>query len=236
MDRPKLKFLLLILSPVLIIAVILVMAALADKPKANGSHFNFGSNSNAEASIILEEIIVDGQWYAPSTGAVGCGGGNINGASGTGSVSNNTPAPQETIELQWYSWKEKARMKAKVELPDKKMINQLLLTPPWPKNKYGIDKSYFIIDFRPNHKVWIKLADTAHPDSQEQVMILAEGQGYKTDEVVTRYRYFKEDKDYELDCIAHRKRVEELGGYSSSLEVFDRWYPSAPQNKELGYD
>ncbi|WP_223669540.1 hypothetical protein [Kangiella shandongensis] len=221
---------------IVVLSLLAVSACSELGPKANGSHFNFGSNSNAEASIILEKIIVDGQWYAPSTGVVGCGGGNINGSRRTGSVPNDTPAPQEFIELQWYSWQKMARMKAKVELPDKQIINQLLINPPWPKNKYGIDKSYFIIDFRPNHKVWIKLADTPSPKSQKEVMILAEGQGYKTDEEVTRYRHFKEGEDYELDCIAHRKRVEELGGYSTSLEVYDRWYPGAPQNKELGYE
>ncbi|WP_223669539.1 hypothetical protein [Kangiella shandongensis] len=234
MDSPKHKFSLLIFSFVLIMTVILSVSACSELgPKADGSHFNFGAGNRSETSIILEKVVVDGHWYAPSTGTYGCSGGNHALGTGSVSVSKSTPAPQETIELQWYSWKEKARMKVKIELPDKKMINQLLLNPPWPKNKYGIDKSYFIIDFRPNHKVWIKLADTAHPDSQEQVMILAEGQGYKINEEVTRYRHFKEGKDYELDCVSYRKETERLGGYSASLEVYDRWYSGAPQNKEL---
>ena len=219
-----------------IVVIVLLSGCSVMQKKVNGSHFNFGSNNNSEASIELEKIIVDGQWHAPSTGVLGCGGGNINGAPSTGSVAKNTPAPKNTIYLEWYAWKVKARMAATVQLPGEDIIYPLLLNPPWPKNEYGIDKSYFIIDFRPDHKVWIKLADTSSPKSQEEIMILAEGQGYKTNDVVTRYLNFEEGRSYKLDCVTHRKRVEELGGYSSSLKVYDRWYPGAPQNKELGYE
>lgn len=203
------------------------------KPEANGSHFNFSSNNNSEASIWLERIVVDNEWNAPSTGTLGCGGGNINGGGGSGSVSSGTPAPKNTIYLEWYAWKEKARMKATIQLPGEDVISPLLLNPPWPKNKYNIDKSYFIVDFRPNHKVWIKLADTLSPKSDNEVMILAEGQGVKTNDIVTRYRYYKEGENYNLDCNAHRKRVEELGGYTTSLEVYDRWYTEFLDNKEI---
>ncbi|GAA4360752.1 hypothetical protein [Kangiella marina] len=216
--------------------IIFVTGCSAMQKKANGSHFNFGSNNNSEASVWLEEIIVDGNWSAPATGTLGCGGGNINGAPAIGSVPKNTPAPKDTIYLEWYAWREMSRMKAVVDLPGRDVIYPLLLNPPWPKNKYNINKSYFIIDFRPDHKVWIKLADTSSPSSQDEVMILAEGQGVKTDDVVTRYSHFEEGENYKLDCTAHRKRIEELGGYTNSLEVYDRWYPGAPQNKELGHE
>lgn len=123
-------------------------------------------------------------------------------------------------------------MKVTVQLPGENIIYPLLLSPPWPKNKHNINKSYFIIDFRPGHKVWIKLADTSSPKSQKEVMILAEGQGIKTDDIVTRYANYKEGENYKLDCDAHRKRTEELGGYSTSLEVYDKWYSEFIGDKE----
>ncbi|WP_223671337.1 hypothetical protein [Kangiella shandongensis] len=207
------------------------------KPQANGSHFNFVSNNNSEASIELEKIIVDGKWSAPSTGVHWCGSGNINGGGRSGSVSSSTPAPKNTIYLEWYAWREKARMKATIELPGENVIYPLLLNPPWPKNSYGIDKSYFIVDFRPKHKVWIKLANTLSPKSQDQVMIIAEGKGIeKGGDVIKDYISFEEGKDYELDCVSQRKRVKALGGYSGSITTFDQWYPGAPENKELGYE
>ena len=215
-----------------IIVTFLLCGCSSMEPQANGSHFNFGSNNNSEASIWLEKIIVDGKWSAPSTGTLGCGGGNINGGGGSGSVSSSTPAPRDAIYLEWYAWKEMARMKATIQLPGEDVIYPLLLNPPWPKNKYNIYKSYFIIDFRPDNKVWIRLADTLSPKSQDQVMILAEGQGVNTNDVVTRYRYYKKGENYKLDCNAHRKRVDELGGYSTSLEVYDKWYTEFIDEKE----
>ena len=200
--------------------------------KADGRYFNFGSQNNSESSIELETIIVDNKWYAPGTGVLGCGGGNINGAPRSGSVSKGTPAPKTSIYIEWYAWKEKARMSATVQLPGEDIINRLLLSPPWPENKYNIDKSYFIVDFRPNHKVWIKLADTSSPKSENEVMILAEGQGVKTDDIVTSYAHFEEGEDYKLDCNAHRRRIEELGGYTTSLEVYDKWYSEFLDKKE----
>lgn len=59
---------------VTIVFTLLLSGCSAMKPKANGSHFNFGSNNNSEASIWLERIVVDDKWNAPSTGTLGCGG------------------------------------------------------------------------------------------------------------------------------------------------------------------
>ena len=205
----------------------------AMKPQADGRYFNFGSNNNSEASIWVEKVVVDGKWNAPVTGTLGCGGENINGASGIGSVSYSTPAPQQYIYLEWYSWHEMARMKATIQLPGKDVIHPLLLDPPWAKNKYGLNKSYFIIDFRPENKIWIKLADTAHPKSQGEIMILAEGQGKKTNDIVKDYIHFKEGKDYSLNCLGMRSQRKKLGYYSSNLELFDKWYTEFLDNKEI---
>ena len=78
----------------------------------------------------------------------------------------------------------------------------------------------------------VKLADTSSPKSQKEVMILAEGKGVKTDDIVTRYTNFKKGENYTLDCVSKRRRLKELGYYTTPIEFYDRWYPGASQNKE----
>lgn len=205
----------------------------AMQKKADGRYFDIASNNNSEASIFLEKIIVDGKWRSGATGGKGCGGSNINGGGGRASPSYNTLAPQEYIYLEWYAWHEMARMKAKIELPNSDIVNSLLLSPPWlDKTKYSRHKSSFIIDFRPNNKVWIKLAKTLYPRVQEDIMILAEGQGIKTKDVVKDYIYYEEDEDYILNCAEYRKESERLGAYSAPLVTFDKWYTEFIDHKE----
>ncbi|WP_223671339.1 hypothetical protein [Kangiella shandongensis] len=201
--------------------------------QADGRYFEFGSKNNSEASIWLEKIIIDGKWSAPSTGTLGCSSGNINGSRSIGSVSSKTSSPQDYIYLEWYAWREMARMKAKVKLPDSDIVNELLLNPPWLNGESkSSHKSVFIIDFRRDHKVWIKLSKNSSPKSQDEIMILAEGQGVKTDDIVTRYRNYKKDENYTLDCASKRKRLKELGAYTNSLEVYDKWYTEFIDDKE----
>ena len=217
-----------------IVCAVLISGCSAMQKKADGRYFDFASNNNSEASIELEKVIVDGQWHAPATGVLGCGSSNINGAGRVGSPSYDTPAPQNILYLEWYAWREKARMKATIKLPGREVINSLLLNPPWKDpNKNGPHRSKFIIDFRPGHKVWIKLAKSAYPKSQDDIMILAEGQGIKTDDVVTRYLHFTEGKDYILDCVSRRERLKELGYYTAPLVVYDDWYTEVIQNMEV---
>ena len=217
-----------------IVCTLLFSGCSAMQKKADGRYFDIASNNNSEASIFLEKVIVDGKWSSGTTGIKGCGGSNINGGGGRASPSYNTPAPQEYIYLEWYSWKEMARMKAKVMLPGKNIINSILLNPPWlDKTKHSSHKSSFIIDFRPNNKVWIKLAKTLYPKSQNEIMILAEGHGVKTDDIVTRYHNYKKGENYTLDCASKRKRLKKLGYYTAPLVIYDKWHPKALQNKEI---
>lgn len=218
---------------ILIVCAVLMSGCSAMQKKADGRYFDIASNNNSEASIFLEKIVVDGKWSSGGTGIKGCGGSNINGGGGKAIPSYNITAPQEYIYLEWYSWHEMARMKAKVELPEPHIINDLLLNPPWLDNtKHSSHKSSFIIDFRPNHKVWVKLAKNTNPKSQNEIMILAESTGVKVNDLVTRYKSYKEGKNYILDCSAKRKRYEEIGAYTAPLDVYDRWYPGALENKE----
>lgn len=217
---------------VTIVCILLISGCSAMKPQADGRYFEFGSKNNSEASIWLEKIIIDGKWSAPSTGTLGCSSGNINGSRRTGTVSNNVLPPQDYIYLEWYSWHEMARMKAKIKLPSPHIVNNLLLNPPWlNKAKNSSHKSLFIIDFRPEHKVWIKLAKNSNPKSNNEVMILAEGQGVVTGDIVTRYRNYKKDENYTLDCIAYRKETVRLGGYTGPFETFDKWYTEFKDDK-----
>lgn len=201
--------------------------------KADGRYFYFGVNNNSEASIWAEKVVVDNKWYAPATGTLGCGGGNVNGTPASGSVSKGTPAPKNSIYIEWYAWKEQALMSATVKLPGENIINRLLLSPPWPEDSNNFDKRYFIVDFRPSNTVWIKLAKSSNPKSENEVMILGEGQGVKIDDSITWFDDYEEGEGYKLDCNAHRKRIEELGGYTESTETYDKWYTEFLDHKEL---
>lgn len=215
-------------------SVFVITGCSAMQKKADGRYFDIASNNNSEASIFIEKIIVDGNWRSGATGIKGCGGSNINGGGGLASPSYNTLAPHSTIYLEWYAWNEGKQIKASISLPED-IINKLLLNPPWKDlNQVGIQKSVFIIDFRPDNKVWIKLAKNVNPKSQDEVMILAEGQGEKTNRLVERYQDYKKGKSYTLDCNAKRERYKEIGAYTAPLEVYDDWYPGAPQKKEVG--
>lgn len=210
---------------VAIVCILLFSGCSAMQKKADGRYFDMASNNNSEASIWLERVVIDGEWNSGTTGVLGCGTGNINGGGGRASPSYNTLAPQKYIYLEWYTWHEMARMKAKVKLPSSEVVNSLLLNPPWKdKVNKSNTKSSFIIDFRPNNKVWIKLAKTIYPESQEEVMILAEGQGVKTDAIVTRYKNYKEGENYRRDCEEVRKKRVEKGYHLGSSLTFDKWY------------
>lgn len=218
----------------LIASFALLPACSAMQKQADGRYFEFGSKNNSEATIWLEKIVVDGEWNAPSTGTLGCSSGNINGSRRTGTVSNNVLSPQDYIYLEWYAWHEMARMKAKIDMPSPHIVNSLLLNPPWlDKGKHSSHKSIFIIDFRPDNKVWIKLAKNSNPKSNNEVMILAEGQGVSTKDVVTRYQHFKEGKNYNLDCVAYREETIRLGGYTGPFDIFDKWYTEFLNNREI---
>ena len=82
------------------LCAIVLAGCSAMQKKADGRYFNFGSKNNSEATIWLEKIVVDGKWNAPATGTLGCSSGNINGARSTGSVSNQTLAPQKYVYLE----------------------------------------------------------------------------------------------------------------------------------------
>lgn len=217
---------------IIVIYLALISGCSAMQKQADGRYFKFSSNNNSEASIWLERVIVDGKWNAPVTGTLGCSY-NFNGGGPLGSVSNKTPAPKKYIYLEWYAWREMARMKARVELPNAEIIRKLLLNPPWhDKSSPYRGKSLFIVDFRSNHKVWIKLAKDSYPETENEVMILAEGQGIKTNDVVKDYIYFEKGEDYQVDCIEYRKETIKLGGHVGSLKVFDKWYTEFIDHKE----
>lgn len=205
----------------------------AEQEKADGRYFDFASNNNSESSLELEEVLVDKKWYSNATGSHGCGTSNINGGGGISSPPYSTVAPQKSIDLIWYSWREKARMKASIKMPDNDTVNELLINPPWKKiYDSEIHRSKIIIDFRPNNRVWLKLAKSASPKSEDEVMILAVGKGVKTNDKVTEYSHFEEGIDYILDCISRRDRLEKKGFYTEPMETFNRWYPGADKVKE----
>jgi uncharacterized protein YceK len=218
---------------VTIVMTFLFSGCSAIQKQADGRYFDIASNNNSEASIFLEKVIVDGKWSSGTTGIKGCGGSNINGGGGRASPPYNTLAPQKYIYLEWYDWHEGKRIKSKIDLPRADIINNLLLNPPWATSANGSSyKSSFIIDFRPDNKVWIKLAKTLNPESEDEVMIIAEGKGIKSNDVVTKYIHYDEGEDYTSDCISKRKRLKKLGYYTAPLVVYDRWYPGAPKRKE----
>ena len=225
------------INNVLILSLVLLSiltSCKGDQEQADGRYFDFASNNNSEASLELEEVVVDGKWHSNATGTHGCGTSNINGGGGISSPPYSAIAPQESIDLVWYSWREKARMKASIKMPDSEIINELLIDPPWKKvYEKKLHRSKIIIDFRPDHKVWIKLAKSAYPESQSEVMILAEGTGVKTNDVVEDYKYYEEDEDYILDCNARRERLRALGYYTAPMKTFNKWYPEADKNKEI---
>ena len=228
------------INNVLILSLVLLSiltSCKGDQEQADGRYFDFASNNNSEASLELEEVVVDGKWHSNATGTHGCGTSNINGGGGISSPPYSAIAPQESIDLVWYSWREKARMKASIKMPDSEIINELLIDPPWKKvYEKKLHRSKIIIDFRPDHKDWIKLAKSAYPESQSEVMILAEGTGVKTNDVVEDYKYYEEGEDYILDCISYRKETERLGGYTGPMETFEGWYPGAPQGEDSKHE
>jgi hypothetical protein len=166
---------------------------------------SMGSNNNSETSIEIEEIILDRKWYGIGTGTHECGT-SINGG-GRGGPLWNIPIPRQTIYVKWYSWKYQKNIEATVELPPKKTLTKLYYNPPWfDANKQRRPESTIIIDIRPNNRVWVKLSKDLYPQSQEDIMIIGEAKGAPTDEVVTRYRHYKEGKDYRLDCKEKREK------------------------------
>ena len=214
------------------LCAIVLAGCSAMQKKADGRYFDIASNNNSEASIFLEKIVIDGDWSSGATGIKGCGGSNINGGGGVASPSYNTPAPNKAIYLEWYAWGENSRMKADIKLPGE-IINEILLNPPWANNSKGeVHKSVFIIDFRNSNKVWIKLAKNINPKSQDEVMILAEGQGRRVNESTDRYEGYKQGKSYTLNCGSKRERYKKIGAYTAPLIVYDKWYPGAKQDKE----
>lgn len=89
-----------------------------------------------------------------------------------------------------------------------------------------------IIEFRPGRKVRVKYATSVYHKSQKEVMIIGEGIGYETKEVVTKYLDIKEGDYYHYDCQKRRKELMEVGFYNSwPLVDYDQWYPGSPKNK-----
>lgn len=63
-------------------------------------------------------------------------------------------------------------------------------------------------------------------------MIIGEATGQKTEEVVTKFKNYVEGENYRLDCLEQAEKAIENGTYTGPVELFDNWYPGAPQNKE----
>lgn len=61
-------------------------------------------------------------------------------------------------------------------------------------------------------------------------MIIGEGVGIETDEVVTKYLDSEQEKDYFLDCIQRRKRLDEVGYYIKPFVIYDKWFPGADKS------
>lgn len=210
---------------IVLLGLSLISSCSIFKKELNGRYFKFGSINNSEATINLQRASVDGEWRAPATGKLSCSWGNYNGASRVSSNPIGASAPKNYIYLEWYSWATWARMSARLELPGRDVINQLLLNPPWlDKNRKSDHQSIFIIDFRPNNKVWIKLAKNSDPQSEDEVMILAEGKGINTNDIVRDYIYYEEGRDFKLDCESYRAHSVEKGYYTGPLEIYDKWY------------
>lgn len=188
-----------------------------------------GSNNSSEGSINIEEIILDNKYYGGATGIHECGT-SING--GGSSASLYSPPPMDTIYVKWYSWTERRNIEATVRLPGKEVMENLYYYPPWYESEFHQrPSSALIIDIRPNNKVWAKLASDLYPKSQLEIMIVGEAIGKETDEIVTKFDHYKEGKNYRLDCFDKRKRLKEERALWGPTEIFDDWYPGAPQDK-----
>lgn len=188
------------------------------------------STNSSGGSVNIEEIILDNKYYSGSTGIKECGT-SING--GGGSASLYSPPPMDTVYVKWYSWSEKRNIEATVRLPGKEVMENLYYYPPWYESEFHQrPSSALIIDIRPNDKVWVKLASDLYPKSQQEVMIIGEGEGQKTEEVVTKFDHYVEGKNYRLDCFEKRKKLKEERAYWGPTDLFDDWYPGAPQNRE----
>lgn len=188
------------------------------------------STNSSEGSVNIEEIILDNKYYAGSTGIKECGT-SING--GGGSASLYSPPPMDTVYVKWYSWTERRNIEATVRLPGKEVMENLYYYPPWYESEFHQrPSSALIIDIRPNDKVWVKLASDLYPKSQQEIMIIGEGEGKKTEEVVTKFDHYVEGKNYRLDCFEKRKKLKEERAYWGPTDLFDDWYPGAPQNRE----
>lgn len=184
------------------------------------------SNNSSEGSVFIDVVTLDGKYGGGGTGIQGCGSG-VNGAGRSSTLS--TPPPMKSIYVKWYSWTENGNIEAKVILPEEKVMENLYYFPPWYDP--GLDsqpESTIIIDIRPENRIWIKLAKGLYPKSREEIMILGEAKGQKTDEVVTDFDNYVEGEDYKLDCMERRKDVVNS---EKEVELFDDWYPGAPNDK-----
>lgn len=217
----------------LLISLLITSCSEPIKPEIKGPKpfISMGSNNSSETSVFIEDIILDGQWSGIGTGTHECGT-SINGG-GRGGPLWNIPIPKQTIYVKWYSWKHKKNIEATVKLPSEKILKSLYQSPPWyDANKSERPESTIIIDIRPDSRVWVKLSKDLYPQSQDDIMIIGEAKGTPTDEVVKKYRHYQEGEDYRLDCKEKRERLKAMGAYTGPTELFDDWYPGAPQNKE----
>lgn len=188
------------------------------------------SNNSSEGSVFIDVVTLDGKYGGGGTGIHECGT-SING--GGRSSTLYSPLPKETIYVKWYSWTDKGNIEATIKLPEEEVLDKLYHFPPWYDPEFDSKpSSALIIDIRPKHKVWVKLAKDKYPKSQQEIMIIGEAVGQKTDEVVTDYLHFVEGEDYRLDCFEKRRTAIEQEYYTGPTELFDKWYPDAPQNKD----
>lgn len=203
------------------------------KKKKRGKQKPFltiSANNSSESGVVIDRVFLDGRGGGSVTGSLGC---SANHNWGSGSESLYTEPPTEYIDIKWYSWKDKSNIKARVILPGKKVMEKLYYFPPWYDPEVDSHpESTIIIDIRPNNKVWVKLAKGEYVKAQDNIMILGEGVGKKTDEIVTDFIHFVEGEDYRLDCLEQSKQAIQKGTYTGPMELFDDWYPGAPQDKE----
>lgn len=219
----------------LIVISLLLLTACSDsnQPEIKGPKpfISMSNNNNSNFGAFIEDIVIDGNWNGVGSGSMGCGGSNINGGGGGGPLWN-IPIPQEKIYVKWFSWKDKRNYEATIHLPEKSTLKDLYNNPPWHSIKNSQPESTIIINLRPNNKVWVKLAKDNYPKSERDVMIIGEAEGARTEEVVSKYNHYEEGDDYIFDCKKHREELMGLNFYTAPLEVWDNWYPGAPQNKE----
>lgn len=185
------------------------------------------SNNSSEGSVFIDVVTLDGKYGGGGTGIHGCGSG-INSAGRSSTLS--TPPPMKSIYVKWYSWTEKRNVEATVMLPKEKIMESLYYFPPWYDPELDSQpESTIIIDVRPENRVWVKLAKGLYPKSRKEIMIIGEAKGQSTDEVVSKYKNYQEGINYRLDCMERRKQAIES---EKEIELYDDWYPGAPNNKE----